>query len=176
MRRKQIQCSIVIALWMLVTTISVHSEAGKLPPVTNTSADSVPPITSKDELLNWLKAEKYKAEFVAEPEVHPSSGPHGGNVRTYFNSILTEDLRAGKTKFRKNAAMVKELYFSGTETVVGYAVMVKVKKKSKQNGKEWLYYETFDGTNNSVFYGRGVRLCVDCHRAGTDYLLSPFRP
>ncbi len=176
MHRKQVQCLIVIGLWMLVTTVSVHSEVGNLPSVIKTSVDSVPPTTSKGELLNWLKAEKYKTEFVAEPEVHPSSGPHGGNVRTYFNSILTEDLRAGKTRFRKNAAMVKELYFGGTETVVGYAVMVKVKKKSKQNGKEWLYYETFDGTNDSVFYGRGVRLCVDCHQAGTDYLLSPFRP
>jgi hypothetical protein len=113
---------------------------------------------------------------VPEPAVHASLGPHGGNVRTYFNPILVDDLRAGRTIWSKGAAMVKELYFSGTEDVLGYAVMIKVDEETGADGEGWLFYETFDTTGGSGSYGRGLGLCVGCHRGGTDFLLSAFRP
>ena len=134
----------------------------------------VPPLRRK-RLLTWLREGSYRAAYVAEPEVHASGGPHGGNVRTYYNSILVEDLRAGRATFRKGATMVKELYFSGTDVVVGYAVMSKVRRKSGAGGEGWLWLESFDGTN-ADFFGRGVRLCANCHSSGQDFLLSPFRP
>lgn len=135
---------------------------------------NIPP-TKRKAMLAWLQEKRYLEGYVAEPAVHPSSGPHGGNVRTFFNTILSEDLRAGRTSFRKGAAMVKELYFGSTDTVRGYAVMVKVKKKAGASGQGWLFMESFNGTQ-ADFYGRGIGLCADCHGAGTDFLLSEFRP
>jgi hypothetical protein len=72
--------------------------------------------------------------------------------------------------------MVKELYFQGTETVVGWSVMRKIRSRSGPRGKGWLFYETLDGRNQGAFFGRGLGVCTSCHAAGTDYLLSPFRP
>lgn len=139
------------------------------------SRNIIPPLKKK-KLLAWLKAENYKEMFVGEPAVHSSLGPHGGNVRTYFNPILVEDLRAGKTTFRAGASMVKELYFGGQQQVIGYSVMVKVDDNSGPNAEGWLFYETFSGTNNNAFFGRSVPVCYTCHRGGMDYLLSGFRP
>jgi hypothetical protein len=87
-----------------------------------------------------------------------------------------EDLQAGRTEFRKGAAMVKELYFSQTETVIGWSVMRKLRNRSGSTGRGWLFYETLDGTNDGVFYGRGKPICTGCHADGVDFLLSPFRP
>lgn len=137
--------------------------------------ESVPP-TKKKKLLKWLKAGNYRETYTAEPEVHESTGPHGGNVRTYYNPILVDDLNKGKTTFSRCATMIKELYFSEEEEVIGYAVMIKVEKKSGKKGKGWLFYETFDGTNEDVSYGKGISECADCHSDGVDYLLSDFRP
>jgi hypothetical protein len=135
----------------------------------------IPPRKRK-KLLAWLLEGSYRDEYVAEPAVHTSLGPHGGSVRTYYNSILVDDLNAGRTTWSKGAAMVKELYFSGTEQVIGYAVMIKVKANSGPNGGGWIFYETFDSTGQGAYYGRGLRLCASCHEGGTDYLLSAFRP
>jgi hypothetical protein len=134
----------------------------------------VPPLKRK-RLLTWLREGTYRATYTAEPEVHPSGGPHGGNVRTYYNSILVGDLRAARPTFRKGATMVKELYFSGTDVVVGFAVLSKVRRNRGAGGEGWLWLESFDGTN-ADFFGRGVRLCANCHSGGQDFLLSPFRP
>ncbi|MBX7221858.1 MAG: hypothetical protein K1Y36_18035 [Blastocatellia bacterium] len=160
--------------WMPDQTLAAQEE----PPTEEAQAadDEIPP-TDRDELLKWLKAGKYKAKFVSEKKVHPSDGPHGGNVLTYYNPILVEDLKDKKTLFRTGASMVKELYLSGTEKAVGYSVMIKTKEKgTKAKGKFWLFYETFDGTNQNPFYGKGVPLCVNCHTIGVDFLRSTFRP
>lgn len=135
----------------------------------------VPP-TKRKKLLNWLLSGAYRETYAGEPAVHASAGPHGGNVRTYFNPILADDLAEGRTTFRKGAAMVKELYFGTTDTIGGYSVMIKVKKNSGDSGSGWLFYETFNLTGSGAFYGRGIGICANCHSGGTDYLLSPFRP
>jgi hypothetical protein len=165
----------------LIAVLAFPVQAWSAPPEVESAqasarnGDLIPP-NGKNQLLRWLKAGAYRRSFLAEPAVHPSAGPHGGNVLTFYNPILAEDLQAGKTAFRKGAAMVKELYFDGFAEVAGYSVMVKANKKSGPEGKGWLFYETFDGTNRSVFFGRGVPVCVNCHRGGVDYLLSSFRP
>lgn len=135
---------------------------------------NIPP-TKRKAMLRWLADRQYVAGFTAEPEVHASAGPHGGNVRTFFNPILVEDLRGGRTTFRKGAAMVKELYFGSSDTLSGYAVMVKVKKNAGSSGQGWLFMESFNGMN-ADFFGRGIGVCANCHGGGTDYLLSEFRP
>lgn len=133
----------------------------------------VPPRKRKN-LARWLRTQAYRSEYVAEPAVHDSRGPHGGNVRTYFNSILAEDICAGRTTWSKGAAMVKELYLSGTTEVRGYAVMIKAADETGALGDGWVFYEAFDVTGDNAAYGRGLGLCVNCHRAGTDLLLSTF--
>jgi hypothetical protein len=136
----------------------------------------IPP-RKRRKLLNWLNAGSYRDLYSAEPEVHDSLGPHGGKVLTYYNPILVEDLRAGRTVWSRGAAMVKELYTSDASAVRGYSVMIKVAADSGPNGEGWLFYETFDITGGSAaYYGRGLRLCANCHDGGVDYLLSEFRP
>ena len=71
---------------------------------------------------------------------------------------------------------VVRVHTSGTDEVVGYAVMTKVRKSAGDRGEGWLFLETFDCTANGAFFGRGIGVCANCHGAGTDYLLSPFRP
>lgn len=137
--------------------------------------NTIPPIKKK-KMLAWLKAGLYKDLFTAEPNVHPSSGPHGGNVRTFYNPILTENLRSGKKTWDVGAAMVKELYLSSTTQVSGYSVMIKVEEQSGSDGSGWIYFETFSGSADNAFYGKGIQLCANCHRGGVDFLLATFRP
>jgi hypothetical protein len=142
------------------------------------ASDDVPP-RSRRALLAWLTAGTYRERFVAEPAVHVSVADgqaHGRNVRSWYNPILVDDLRAGRSVFRKRAAMVKELYLSDVDQPVGWSVMVKVRRRSGGAGRGWLFYETFDGTNRSAYFGRGLPVCVGCHASGSDLLLSEFRP
>jgi len=101
---------------------------------------------------------------------------HGQNVRTYYNTILTDDLRAGRNTFRRGAAMVKELYFDNEDRPIGYSVMIKVRPRSGIRGRGWFFYETLDGTNRAPSSGRGLDVCTGCHQSGVDFLRSTFRP
>jgi hypothetical protein len=145
---------------------------------TGGASSDVPP-RGEAALLRWLKAATYRESFRGEPHVHPSTAEgrvHGANVRTYYNPILVEDLQAGRIKFRKGAAMVKELYFDDLQRPQGYSVMIKVRRRSGATGHGWLFYETLDGTNRAASFGRGLGLCTGCHRSGVDFLRSEFRP
>jgi hypothetical protein len=139
-------------------------------------AQSDLPPTGQRALVAWLRAGTYRSTYTPEPSVHPSAGPHGGNVRTWLSPTLVEDLRAARTPFRKGAAMVKELYFDGEEQAIGYAVMRKVRRRSGARGQGWYFFETFDGSTPVVRPGRGAGVCVGCHRAGNDYYLLAFQP
>jgi hypothetical protein len=135
------------------------------------------PPRRKGALLSWLRSGAYRATYVPEPAVHTSAiGVHGQNVRTWYGPVLVEDLRAGRSVFRKGAAMVKELYLGGQGEVVGWAVMRKLRRRSGLTGRGWLFYESVDGTNDGAIFGRGRRICTGCHGSGTDYLRSDFRP
>jgi len=135
------------------------------------AAHDDPPPRRKAALRAWLEAGAYRAEYTPEPAVHPSAGPHGASVLTWYSPTLVDDLRAGRRVFSKGAAMVKEIR-SGA-AVVGFATMRKLKRKSGPVGKGWLFYEAIGG---SSFFGRGHPACAGCHRQGTDYLRSEFRP
>ena len=149
---------------VLLATLVGTAGAGDLPP------------RRKNPLLAWLRSGAYRATYTPEPAIHASAiGVHGQTVRTWYGPVLVEDLRAGRTAFRKGAAMVKELYFGG-EQVVGWAVMRKVRGRSGTTGRGWLFYEAVDGSNDGAIFGRGKALCAGCHRSGTDYLRSDFRP
>jgi hypothetical protein len=134
---------------------------------------TLPPLRTA-ALLRWLSDGTYRATYTAEPAVHESTSAHGMHVRTWYSPVLTSDLASGTTPFERGAAMVKELYFAGTDEVVGWSVMRKVRRRSG-GGRGWFFFETFDGVR-ALARGRNVGVCVGCHRDGTDFLLSSFRP
>jgi len=132
------------------------------------SASQVPP-TNGAELRPWLAAESY-LEWDSESAIHPSTGPHFGDVLTYLNDAAIASLEAGNTVHPVGTALVKELY-GRNDTLGGYAVMVKVAEG--EGGDTWYWYEDFNG---SVFADEvGDRTCTGCHGGSTrDNILTPF--
>jgi hypothetical protein len=106
----------------------------------------------------------------AESQIHPSAGPHGGNVRTFVNAALEQSLAEQAATHPQGAASVKELYGGGTDTRIGYAVMVKLAPDSA-GGDGWYWYERLGATVYAD--GTGVGLCTGCHGGGADYVLTP---
>jgi len=126
--------------------------------------DMVPP-TDAAALRAWLEAGSYRG-WVAESAPHPSTGPHGGTVRTYLNDIVLESLQAGNAAHPAGAALVKELYFGG-DSVQLWAVSVKVEDDSA-GGRGWYWWE------GEGLSGVGLRACTSCHSRGRDYVWTPF--
>ncbi len=137
-------------------------------PTTTGDMQTLPPQNGA-ELLPWLEAGEYLG-WTAESDIHESTGPHLGDVRTFVNDVLFDSLDAGDAAHPMDAATVKELYGSG-DTVLGWAVMVKVQADSA-GGDGWYWYEYFDGDTISDSLGDG--LCTGCHSSGSDYFRSPF--
>jgi hypothetical protein len=135
-----------------------------------TGGDDQPlPPTNGAELLPWLEAGEYLG-WTAESGVHPSSGPHFGDVRTFVNDALLGSLEAGAAAHPAGAAAVKELYGAGG-TVLGWSVEVKLQADSA-GGDGWYWYERYQ---DSVYAdGTGEGICTGCHGGGNDYVLSPF--
>ena len=131
------------------------------------------PTSSPEAVFAYLKSGAYTS-FPAESAIHPSTGPHGGSVRTYLTPALKASLEAGNAVHPLHAAVVKELYGSGA-TVVGWAVAVKTKAAS-DGGNGWYWYEIYSTTNpsNPIGAANGVALCVNCHVAGKDFILTPI--
>lgn len=157
------------------STSSTTSDATTADATTGTTSttggavDQLPPLGSTDELLAWLESEVYLG-WAAESGIHPSAGPHGGQVRTFVNDALLGSLAGGDLAHPQGAAAIKELWGDGN-TRVGWAVEVKVAAES-QGGDGWYWYEKIDQT---VYGGDvGVALCTNCHGGGIDYVLTPY--
>lgn len=128
---------------------------------------STSPNTTADALTAFVKAGSYKT-WKAEPAIHASTGPHGGNVRTYVNDVLYASLKAGNTSHPKGSIVVKELYGGGTSSLTGHAVDIK----DEQTG-EWVFYEGFAPGYSAPYYFRGTaNFCASCHAPGLDYVLT----
>lgn len=136
------------------------------------SAIDVP--ATPPELFTFLQSKGY-AGFAAESAPHPSTGPHGGPVRTFINEPLRLSLEAGSAEHPKGAACVKELYDTAGTTLRGWAVFVKTEDASA-GGQGFYWYEHFSTTSgeNPAFAGQGLALCANCHVGGKDYFLTPF--
>lgn len=138
---------------------------------TGGGVDQLPPTDSTDALEMWLAGGSYTA-WAAESQIHSSAGPHGGNVRTFVNAALFQSLTDNNAMHPEGAAVVKELYGGGMDTLIGYAVMVKVAPDSGPAGEGWYWYERI---NQTVYGGMtGVGLCSGCHGGGKDNILTPF--
>jgi hypothetical protein len=119
-------------------------------------------------LTAFAKSGAYKS-WKAEAAVHASTGPHGGNVRTYVNDVLHASLKAGKTTHPPGSVTVKELYGSGTTTITGYAV------DAKDSNGTWYFLEAFAPTFSNPYYFVGTsNFCASCHSSGPDYYASPI--
>jgi hypothetical protein len=131
------------------------------------------PPTDQDAIFDWLKAGSYTG-WAAESGPHPSTGPHGGSVRTFVNDALLGSLEAANTVHPKDACAVKELYGGGS-TITGWAVELKTDADSA-GGQGWYWYEIYSATDPSspVAAGNGKSLCFNCHSGGVDYVLTPF--
>ena len=127
-------------------------------------SDMIPP-TDPAALRAWLVAGTYHG-WVTESARHPSTGPHGGTVRTYLNDIVLESLQAGNTAHPAGSALVKELYF-GSDSVQLWAVSVKVQDDS-DGGRGWYWWE------GEGLSGVGLRACTGCHGGGRDYVWTPY--
>ncbi len=134
------------------------------------AAEDLPPIENVDALEVWLAGGAYK-QWASESQVHASTGPHGGNVRTYVNAIALGSLAAQAAEHPQDAATVKELYGDSMDTLIGYAVTRKTAPQS-EGGATWYWYERI----NATVYGGSldVPLCTGCHGGGADYILTPY--
>lgn len=149
-----------------------RADAGVAAPPPSCEAGEGPPAPmTPDEVEAWLRTRVYLC-WSRETSVHPSAGPHGGNVRTYMNTALVAALTTDGAR-PPGAVAVKELYGSGTADVTGWAFMVKTKAGTAKDS--WYWLETFGTTPGaSRIEGQGKALCEGCHAAGTDYTLTPF--
>jgi len=134
------------------------------------AAQELPPIESAEVLEAWLVQGSYKT-WAAETGVHPSTGPHGGNVRTFVNDVALASLDAQNAEHPMDSATVKELYGNSMDEIIGYAVSLKTAPES-QGGGTWYWYERV----NATIYADdlGVGLCTGCHGGGADYILTPY--
>lgn len=93
--------------------------------------------------------------------MHASTGPHGGNVRTWVNGVLYASLKAGNTTHPPGSVTVKELYGSGTTAVTGHAI------DAKDASGKWFFYEGFAPAYASPYYFAGTsNFCASCHASG----------
>jgi len=147
-----------------------ESRGGLAADCANLDEGGAVPATAND-LNAWLQEKRYTC-WARESAVHPSTGPHGGNVRTYLNASLSASLPT-TNDHEQGAVAVKELYGSGTTEVTGWAVSIKTDPASA-NGQGWYWYETFSTQPGaSSIEGQGKALCVGCHSGGRDYVLTP---
>lgn len=138
-----------------------------VPDGTAMANDLVPPSESS-ALFQFLKSGDYKS-LVAEPEVHPSFGPHG-DVRVFANQRLVDSLKAGSDSHPVGSAAIKELFKNGA--LIGWAVEVKVAAASAP--ESWYWYETFDVETGELALPDGVAItaCTGCHNFGEDFVTT----
>ncbi len=124
-------------------------------------------------IFNWLVKKTYKSYYKGESMVH--GGSIHAPVRGWFSPALFKSLAAGNKSHPVGAAAVKELYQGDKKTLKGWAVNIKVDKDTA-GGKGWYSYEVFSTTNgaNPAVDGKGVPLCVGCHKGGKDFILSKW--
>jgi len=127
------------------------------------------PITSTSELEQWLRGGEYKS-WVCESAPHdPGSGSAHSKNRICSNPTLSADNGTGEVAL--GAAGVKELYDSDG-TIDGYAVYVKLEQGNEGDG--WFWYERIG--DSVVANGKGVALCVGCHKgAPRDHVFTQVK-
>lgn len=127
------------------------------------TADAPATIAGLQALFN---ARSY-AGWRAEPDFHPSRGPHGGEVRVFYGPLAAASLDEGQAAFPAGAATVKEERSSGQ--LMGWSAWVKASPDSA-GGRGFFWYEILGSQTYGGDLGSG--LCTGCHSSGHDFLLS----
>lgn len=128
------------------------SDAGAPTPATRAGLLSV---AQSGAYLSWK----------AEPAPHQTSGPHGGQVRTFVNDVLYASMKAGNTTHPRGSIVVKELFSNGARN--GWAV------DAKDDEGTWVFFEGFEPQLNQYFFRGTGNLCSNCHAGGVDFVLTP---
>ncbi|NUN16240.1 MAG: hypothetical protein HUU55_21645 [Myxococcales bacterium] len=131
------------------------------------SHSSSPPPTTGAALQTWLEA-GYYLTWPAENAPHASTGPHFGQVRVFQNDRLYNAAKTNAAPWPVGATSIKEL-FGNTTAPIGWSVSVKL-QQTPPAGDGFYWYEIYQGQKYAD--GPSVPLCVNCHAAGTDYVLT----
>jgi len=138
----------------------------------------LPVSTEIDALFAYLQSLEYRETFpLAEPEPHPSAGPHvgfGKPVQAYFSAGVAESLKSGAETHPAGSMIVKELFDDAGAELIGWAVMQKTQADS-DGGQGWFWVEflsTTDATDVFAPPENGSATCTGCHAGGTDFVLS----
>jgi hypothetical protein len=135
-------------------------------PGSDRSGAELPADTSAEAIIAFVRAGKYRG-WKAEPAPHPSEGPHD-TVRTFFNGVLYDSLRAGNSSHPFGSMSVKELLSEDGTTITGHAVSWKDEGLS-----QWVWTEGFAPNYERPFYYQGNgNFCARCHKAGVDFVIA----
>lgn len=118
-----------------------------------------------DALVPWLEAGNYK-DWLAEPEYHESSGPHGNAVKVFYSDQAVASLAAGNLDLAPGSAVVKELTSGGS--LYGWGVYVRGRDL---DGNAGVYF--YELIKPSQVYGDAYNSgeCTGCH-TGRALILS----
>jgi cytochrome c553 len=130
-----------------------------------------PCLMQPEELFGWLKAGNY-LNWYHDGEIHQSAGPHN-MVRTFYNQILEDSMKAGNKTHPMGAMAVKELYQG--DKLIGWSSIAKIKDTGDQPS-QWYFYQTQDITDPTKYDTAepGAAACTVCHVNGEDMILSGF--
>ena len=94
-----------------------------------------------------------------------SSAPHGGSVDIYVNDVLADALASGESlsEWPLDSLIVKDGFDGGDLDLV--AVM----EKRGDGRKTGWYFAEYDDEGDAIYSG-SPDLCIDCHRAGDDFV------
>lgn len=157
-------------------TKSTTDDAG-----TVTTTESIPKSigelldTSKAALLDFLKAEEYKA-WTHDAAVRATTPPHG-DTKIFFNAKLKASMDADKIEHDVGSIVVKEIYKANGTVIDGYAIMAK--HKAGEGKDTWFFYEALgepDFKDVKAYAVGGPAMCVDCHKSGKDFIKATLPP
>lgn len=113
-----------------------------------------------DVLVPWLEAGNYKT-WLAEPEYHESSGPHGDAVKVFYSEKAVASLTSGDLDLSPGSAVVKELTSAGN--LYGWGVYVRGRDL---DGNAGIYF--YELIKPSQVYGDAYNSgeCTGCHTNG----------
>lgn len=117
------------------------------------------------ELLERVRAEQYRTWLRAPGNERrsPGTGPHGGQIDVYVNTVISGALAAGGhiEAWPPGSITVKDGFQGAVQTIT--AVMEK-----RSDG--WFYAE-YDAAGTPTSSGRPA-VCTGCHSEGSDFIRS----
>ena len=123
--------------------------------------------SSLSQLVTILLDGSY-TNWAAEAQIHSATlnSPHG-RVRSFYNDTLANAIANGDTSFPRGSIAVKAFYESNSDTVTGYAAMLKESEAGATS--QWYWYEIFSTPTTTEEFeattlkGTDLSICTGCH-------------